>query len=77
MEAYQDYLNMFNFFNVGTIIVTSVVIIFIYIGISAIKHNMLVSTIKKAVKDAIKELNADELNKNDQNNINKEDINQK
>jgi hypothetical protein len=74
MEAYEDYLNMFNFFNVGTIIALSVILIFVYIGISVIKHNILVSTIKKAVKDAIKELNAEEVNKTNLNNSDNDNV---
>jgi hypothetical protein len=63
MEAYQDYLNMFNFFNIGTILVFSLGLVVFYVVISIIKHQMLVNTIKKAVKSAIKELNEEEENK--------------
>jgi hypothetical protein len=63
MEAYDDYLKMFDFFNIGTVITFSVILIVVYIGISIIKHNMLVGTIKKAVKSAIKELNEEETKK--------------
>jgi hypothetical protein len=54
---------MFNFFNIGTIVFLSIIIVLFYVVISIIKHQMLVNTIKKAVKSAIKELNEEEENK--------------
>jgi hypothetical protein len=63
MEAYQDYLNMFNFFNIGTIVFLSLALVIFYVVISIIKHQILVNTIKKAVKSAIKELNEEDENK--------------
>jgi hypothetical protein len=77
MEAYEDYLKMFDFFNVGTITVVVVIFIFIYIGLTAIKHFYFINTVKKAVKDAIKELSVEDINRIKQNDDIKEDNIQK
>jgi ABC-type transporter MlaC component len=71
MEAYDQYMNMFNWLNIGTITILSALIIIMYIVIAIIKHAYLKNAIKKAVKEAIKEINTEELKKHQEELENK------
>jgi uncharacterized membrane protein len=74
MDVYDQYLNMFSSFNFGLIIILSIAIVIIYVIISIVKHVFFINTVKKAVRDAIKELSMEEINKIKQSDANnKED----
>lgn len=56
MDMYEEYLKLFKVFNLNNILIIMAVIAVISILVTYIKYKLNVSTMKKAVKEAIKEL---------------------
>jgi uncharacterized membrane protein len=75
MDVYDQYLNMFSSFNIGWIVILSIAIVVVYVIISIIKHVFFINTVKKAVRDAIKELSMEEINKIKQSDSNNKEGN--
>jgi uncharacterized membrane protein YvbJ len=64
MEAYNDYINMFGWMSNTTVIIIITIVILVFTVIFGIAKYMInIAIIKKSVKEAIKELNAEEKKK--------------
>lgn len=64
MEAYNDYINMFGWMSNTTVIIIITIVILVFTVIFGIAKYMInIAIIKKSVKEAIKELSAEEKKK--------------
>jgi uncharacterized membrane protein len=73
MDAYEQYMNLFGSFNFTWIIISVIAVIVLMVFVAIIKFKINMAIIKKSVKDAIRELNAEEqkkaLENDNKNNI--------